>query len=91
MTRLCISSPGFGGHQARQWIRSWQCFEGKCHPVVASTAACERPQNQRYRSVPQPAWGKEVQLTMDVKGEPTYKFLLADGVSTLKVAGRMQV
>jgi hypothetical protein len=34
---------------------------------------------------------KDVQLVIDQKGEPTFKFLLADGVGTLKVTSRIQV
>jgi cytochrome c-type biogenesis protein CcmE len=34
---------------------------------------------------------KDVQLVIDQKGEPTFKFLLADGVGTLKVTSRVQV
>jgi len=34
---------------------------------------------------------KDVQLVMDQKGEPTFKFLLADDVGTLKVTSRIQV
>lgn len=34
---------------------------------------------------------KDVQLVVDQKGEPTFKFLLADGVGTLKVTSRIQV
>ena len=34
---------------------------------------------------------KDVQLVIDQKGEPTFKFLLADDVGTLKVTSRIQV
>ncbi len=34
---------------------------------------------------------KDVQLVIDQKGEPTFKFLLADSVGTLKVTSRIQV
>jgi len=34
---------------------------------------------------------KDVQQVIDQKGQPTYKFLLADGQSTLKVTSRTQV
>jgi hypothetical protein len=34
---------------------------------------------------------KDVQLVIDQKGEPTFKFLLADSVGTLKVTSRIPV
>lgn len=34
---------------------------------------------------------KDVQLAIDQKGQPTYRFLLADGVGTLKVTSRTRV
>ena len=34
---------------------------------------------------------KDVQLVIDQKGEPTFKFLLADSVGILKVTSRIQV
>jgi hypothetical protein len=34
---------------------------------------------------------KDVQLVIDQKGEPTFKFLLADDVGMLKVTSRIQV
>lgn len=34
---------------------------------------------------------KDVQLVIDQKGEPTFKFLLADSDGTLKVTSRIQV
>jgi len=34
---------------------------------------------------------KDVQLVIDQKGEPTFKFLLADSVGTLKVTSRIKV
>ncbi len=34
---------------------------------------------------------KDVQLVIDQQGEPTFKFLLADAVGTLKVTSRIQV
>ena len=34
---------------------------------------------------------KNVQLVIDQKGQPTYQFLLADGVDTLKVTSRTRV
>lgn len=34
---------------------------------------------------------KDVQVVIDEKGQPTYQFLLADGVGTLKVISRIQV
>lgn len=34
---------------------------------------------------------KDVQLAIDQKGEPTFKFLLADSDGTLKVTSRIQV
>ena len=34
---------------------------------------------------------KDVQLVIDQKGEPTFKFLLADNVGILKVTSRIQV
>lgn len=34
---------------------------------------------------------KDVQRVIDQKGEPTFKFLLADDVGTLKVTSRIQV
>lgn len=34
---------------------------------------------------------KDVQLVIDQKGEPTFKFLLADSEGTLKVTSRIQV
>ncbi len=34
---------------------------------------------------------KDVQQVIDQNGQPTYKFLLADGQSTLKVTSRTQV
>jgi len=34
---------------------------------------------------------KDVQMVIDQNGQPTYQFLLADGVGTLKVISRIQV
>ena len=34
---------------------------------------------------------KDVQVVIDEKGQPTYQFLLADGVGMLKVTSRIQV
>ena len=49
------------------------------------------PEVYDHKAVVVIGWVKDVQLVIDQKGEPTFKFLLADGVSMLKVTSRIQV
>jgi cytochrome c-type biogenesis protein CcmE len=49
------------------------------------------PEVYDHKAVVVIGWVKDVQLVIDQKGEPTFKFLLADGVSMLKVTSRIPV